>query len=72
MLPADLPLASAAPDSFVAEFRTTKGAFRMKARRVWSPLGVDRLYHLVEGPYFDGLTVYRVGPTKSVQGGRVV
>lgn len=72
VLPADLALASPAPDSFVAEFRTTKGAFRMKARRAWSPLGVDRLYHLVQGRYFDGLTIYRVGPTKSVKGGRVV
>ena len=72
VLPADLPLTSPAPDSFVAEFRTTKGAFRMKARRAWSPLGVDRLYHLVQGRYFDGLTIYRVGPTKSVKGGRVV
>lgn len=72
VLPADLPLASPAPDSFVAEFRTTKGAFRMKARRAWSPLGVDRLYQLVHGRYFDGLTIYRVGPTKSVRGGRVV
>src|SRR5262245_22217535 len=72
VLPADLPLSEAAPDSFVAEFQTTKGAFAMKARRAWSPLGVDRLYHLVQGGYFDGLTIYRVGPTISVKGGRVV
>jgi cyclophilin family peptidyl-prolyl cis-trans isomerase len=71
-LPGDLPLASAAPDSFVAEFQTTRGVFAMKARRVWSPLGVDRLYHLVKSGYFDGLVIYRVGPTLSVQGGRVV
>ncbi len=44
----------------------------MKARRAWAPLGVDRLYHLVKGGYFDGLTIYRVGPTLSVKGGRVV
>lgn len=72
VLPSDLPLASAAPDSFLAEFRTTKGNFTMKARRPWAPLGVDRLYHLVKGGYFDGLTIYRVGPTLSVKGGRVV
>jgi peptidyl-prolyl cis-trans isomerase A (cyclophilin A) len=72
VLPAALPLTSPAPDSFVAEFRTTKGVFSMKARRAWSPLGADRLYHLVQGHYFDGLTIYRVGPTMSVKGGRVV
>jgi cyclophilin family peptidyl-prolyl cis-trans isomerase len=72
VLPSTVALADAAPDSFVAEFTTSKGLFRMKARRPWSPLGVDRLYHLVRSGYFDGLTIYRVGPTKSVQGGRVV
>ena len=72
ILPTDLPLASAGPDSFLAEFRTTKGTFTMKARRPWAPLGVDRLYHLVKSGYFNGLTIYRVGPTLSVKGGRVV
>jgi cyclophilin family peptidyl-prolyl cis-trans isomerase len=72
VLPTELPLTSAAPDSFLAEFRTTKGNFTMKARRAWAPLGVDRLYHLVKGGYFNGLTIYRVGPTLSVKGGRVV
>src|SRR5262245_3901650 len=70
--PGDLPLGTAGPDSFVAEFRTTKGPFAMKARRAWSPLGADRLYHLAKGGYFDGLVIYRVGPTVSVKGGRVV
>ncbi|MEQ1833347.1 MAG: peptidylprolyl isomerase [Candidatus Eisenbacteria bacterium] len=72
VLPSQLALAQAAPDSFEAEFQTTKGRFTMKARREWSPLGVDRLYHLVRSGYFDGLTIYRVGETKSVKGGRVV
>jgi cyclophilin family peptidyl-prolyl cis-trans isomerase len=72
ILPGDVDLASAAPDSFLAEFHTTKGAFTMKARRTWAPLGVDRLYLLVQAGYFDGLTIYRVGETKSVKGGRVV
>lgn len=72
VLPTDLPLAQAAPDSFLASFETTKGRFVVKACRAWSPLGVDRLYHLVNGGYFDGLVIYRVGETKSVKGGRVV
>ena len=72
VMPADLPLTSAGPDSFVASFETTQGAVTMKAVRVWSPLGADRLYHLVRGGYYDGLTIYRVGTTKTVSGGRVV
>jgi peptidyl-prolyl cis-trans isomerase A (cyclophilin A) len=72
VMPRDLPLASAGPDSFIARFETTKGRVTMKACRVWAPLGVDRLYHLVHGGYFDGLTIYRVGTTKTVAGGRVV
>jgi cyclophilin family peptidyl-prolyl cis-trans isomerase len=72
VMPGGVPLSGAAPDSFVAEFTTTKGRFAMKARRSWAPLGVDRLYHLVEAGYFDGLVIYRVGPTLSVKGGRVV
>lgn len=72
VLPADLPLGKAAPDSFLASFETTKGRFVMKAVRAWSPLGVDRLWHLARSGYFDGLVIYRVGETKSVKGGRVV
>ncbi len=72
VLPSGMALTTAAPDSFEAEFQTTKGRFTLKARRAWSPLGVDRLYHLVRSGYFDGLTIYRVGETKSVKGGRVV
>jgi len=72
VMPRDLPLNEVGPDSFVAEFTTTKGAFTMHAVRAWSPRGADRLYHLVKGGYFDGVTIYRVGETKSVAGGRVV
>jgi len=72
VLPGEVALARAGPDSFVAEFSTTRGAFAMKARRAWSPLGADRLWHLVKAGYFDGLVIYRVGETKSVKGGRVV
>lgn len=72
VMPENVDLASPAPDSFLAEFRTTKGAFTMKARRTWAPLGVDRLYQLVKSGYFAGMTIYRVGDTKSVKGGRVV
>jgi cyclophilin family peptidyl-prolyl cis-trans isomerase len=71
-LPAKLPLASAAPDSFLVIFETTKGPFTIKARRHWSPLGVDRLYHLTRSGYYDGCVIFRVGPTASYPGGMVV
>jgi cyclophilin family peptidyl-prolyl cis-trans isomerase len=71
-LPKDLPLDTAAPDSFLVVFETTKGPFTVKARRAWSPLGVDRLYHLARSGYYDGCVIFRVGPTASYPGGMVV
>jgi len=71
-LPAELPLAQPAPDSFLVTFETTKGRVVLKAHRDWSPLGVDRFYHLARGRYYDGVVIYRVGPTASFKGGYVV
>jgi cyclophilin family peptidyl-prolyl cis-trans isomerase len=72
VLPDRLPLASPAPDSFLVRFETTKGVVVIKARRAWSPLGVDRLYHLASHAFYDGAVIYRVGGTKSYPGGMVV
>jgi peptidyl-prolyl cis-trans isomerase A (cyclophilin A) len=71
-LPSQLPLAAPAPDSFVVTFETTRGRVVLQAHRDWSPLGVDRLYHLARGRYYDGVVIYRVGPTASFKGGYVV
>ncbi len=71
-LPDRLPLASPAPDSFLVRFETTKGSVTIKARRAWSPHGVDRLYHLASSRFYDGGVIYRVGETKSYPGGLVV
>ena len=71
-MPKDLPLTTPAPDSFLVVFETTKGPFTIKARRHWSPLGVDRLYHLAQSSYYDGCVIFRVGPTASYPGGMVV
>ena len=71
-LPSQLPLHAAGPDSFLVEFVTTKGPFVVKAHRAWSPLGADRLYHLARAGYYDGVVIYRVGPTASYKGGFVV
>jgi peptidyl-prolyl cis-trans isomerase A (cyclophilin A) len=51
-----------APDSFIVRFSTTKGTFDVMARRNWSPLAVDRLYHLVGHDYFTSVPFYRVVP----------
>jgi peptidyl-prolyl cis-trans isomerase A (cyclophilin A) len=52
----------AAPDSFDVRFATTKGDFVVRARREWSPAGVDRFYHLVRFGYYDGNRFFRVIP----------
>jgi cyclophilin family peptidyl-prolyl cis-trans isomerase len=59
----------AAPDSFLVSFETTKGRFLVRAHRDWSPLGVDRFYHLVRLHYFDDVVLYRVVPDRFAQFG---
>src|SRR5213592_4723948 len=71
-LPSKLPLKTPAPDSFLVALETTKGRVVIKAHRSWSPLGVDRLYHLAGSGFYNGGVIYRVGPTKSYPGGFVV
>jgi cyclophilin family peptidyl-prolyl cis-trans isomerase len=71
-LPTQLPLSSPAPDSFLVVLETTKGHVVIKAHRSWSPLGVDRLYHLAASGFYNGAVIYRVGPTVSYPGGFVV
>lgn len=67
-LPDQLPLHEAAPDSFSIVFETTRGDFTVLAVREWSPLGVDRLYHLVNGGFYDGVIIFRVGGTMNATG----
>lgn len=67
-LPDQLPLHEAAPDSFTVVFETTKGDFTVRAIRQWSPLGVDRLFHLVNGGFYDDVVIFRVGGTMSATG----
>lgn len=56
----DDQIAEAAPDSFLVMFETSKGHFVVKAHRSWSPLAVDRFYHLVRLEYFDNTSIYRM------------
>jgi cyclophilin family peptidyl-prolyl cis-trans isomerase len=53
-------LSRAAPDSFDVRFETTRGAFVVRARRVWSPQGVDRFHYLAKHGYYDGARFFRV------------
>jgi len=55
-------LAAAAPDSFVVEFVTSEGSFDVTMHREWSPLGVDRVYHLATSDFWAGARFYRVVP----------
>jgi len=55
-------LAATAPDSFVVEFETSEGAFYVTMHREWSPLGVDRAYHLMSNDFYAGARFYRVVP----------
>jgi peptidyl-prolyl cis-trans isomerase A (cyclophilin A) len=50
----------AVPDSFVVAFETSRGRFDVKARKNWSPIGVDRLYTLVRIRHYDNARFFRV------------
>jgi len=50
----------AAPDSFDVRFETTRGGFVVRARRHWSPNGVDRFYYLASHGFYDGARFFRV------------
>ncbi len=71
-LPSQLRLSQHSPDSFIVEFKTTKGSFFITAHRNWSPLACDRLFLLVKNNWYDHTVIYRVAPTRSYKGGRVV
>jgi len=51
-----------APDSFLVEFETTKGTFRVEVTRALSPNGADRFYNLVKLGYYDDTAFFRVIP----------
>jgi peptidyl-prolyl cis-trans isomerase A (cyclophilin A) len=71
-LPSAVDLVSQSPDSFIVEFKTSKGNFSVKAHRSWSPLACDRFFLLVKNNWYNNTVIYRVAPTKSYEGGKVV
>ncbi len=48
------------PESYVARFVTTEGAFEITVDRAWAPLGADRFYQLVKNRFYDGVHINRV------------
>lgn len=57
----DAVLAGArAPDSFDVRFETSRGAFTVRVRRDWAPLGADRFHALVRHRFFDEQRFFRV------------
>jgi peptidyl-prolyl cis-trans isomerase A (cyclophilin A) len=62
LTPAPVPIDPVAPDSFLVELTTSRGPIEILLRREWSPLGVDRFYHLVKHHFFDDARFFRVVP----------
>lgn len=49
-----------APETFWVKFETTEGPFVVKFEREWAPIGVDRVYDLVQMGYYDRVAFFRV------------
>lgn len=55
-------LTEQAPETFKAQFDTTKGKFTIEVTRSLSPNGADRFYNLVRSGYFKDIAFFRVIP----------
>lgn len=55
-------LTEKAPDTFKAQFNTTKGKIVIEVTRSLSPNGADRFYNLVRSGYFKDIAFFRVIP----------
>jgi peptidyl-prolyl cis-trans isomerase A (cyclophilin A) len=55
-------LTATAPDTFKAQFTTTKGKFVVEVTRSLAPTGADRFYNLVRSGYFTDVAFFRVIP----------
>jgi peptidyl-prolyl cis-trans isomerase A (cyclophilin A) len=53
-------LTEKAPETFKAQFETTKGNFTIEVTRSLSPNGADRFYNLVKSGYFKDVAFFRV------------
>ena len=55
-------LTGPAPETFKAQFDTTRGKFTIEVTRSLSPNGADRFYNLVRSGYFKDVAFFRVIP----------
>ena len=55
-------LTAKAPETFKAQFDTTKGKFTIEVTRALAPNGADRFYNLVRSGYFTDVAFFRVVP----------
>jgi cyclophilin family peptidyl-prolyl cis-trans isomerase len=55
-------LTATAPETFKAQFDTTKGKFTIEVTRSLAPNGADRFYNLVRSGYFTDMAFFRVVP----------
>ena len=55
-------LTATAPETFEAQFDTTKGKFTIEVTRSLAPNGADRFYNLVKAGYFTDIAFFRVIP----------
>jgi peptidyl-prolyl cis-trans isomerase A (cyclophilin A) len=55
-------LTETAPETFKAQFDTTKGKFTVEVTRSLAPNGADRFYNLVRSGYFTDIAFFRVIP----------
>ena len=55
-------LTAKAPETFKAQFDTTKGKFTIEVTRSLAPNGADRFYNLVRSGYFTDIAFFRVIP----------
>jgi peptidyl-prolyl cis-trans isomerase A (cyclophilin A) len=55
-------LTAKAPETFKAQFNTTKGKFVIEVTRSLAPNGADRFYNLVRSGYFTDVAFFRVVP----------
>lgn len=69
MQPKSAAMKAAAPATYKARFRTTKGDFVLEIERALSPHGADRFYNLVRNGFYNGNKFFRVVPGFVVQWG---
>lgn len=62
-------LTAHAPDSFVVRVETSEGSFDIRMHRDWSPVAVDRVFHLMDYGFYAGARIYRMIPEFVAQWG---